>query len=89
MGIVSIVLGFIQYISFQEFEFVATGSYWLMIIFVLIGIITIVVSFFLTPKFKIHVVGREPLTISGKLEGIIKIIRQYREKVETEFVGKE
>jgi len=41
-------------------------------------------SFFIRPSFKIHVVGRNPLTITGELEEIIRIVREYREKVETE-----
>ena len=42
-----------------------------------------VLLFFVTPSkfFKIHIVGREPIMISGELEEIIKIIREYREKV--------
>ena len=48
------------------------------------GIIIIVIGFIVTsaPQFTIHVVGRKPLIISGKLQEIIRIIREYREKVE-------
>lgn len=43
-----------------------------------------IVLFFVTPPklFKIHIVGRTPLIISGELEDIIKIIREYKEKVQ-------
>ena len=87
-GIVVIALGLFQYYFWQGIEFIGTVSLALLIGLTLLGVISIVASFFIKPKFKIHVVGREPLTISGKLEGIIKIIRQYREKVETEIIRK-
>ena len=92
-GIVIIALGLIQYnflhgINVMGTNVIGTMSLAFLIIFTLLGVISIVVSFFIKPTFKIHVVGREPLTISGKFEGIIKIIRQYREKVETEIVRK-
>ena len=87
-GIVVIALGLFQYYLWQGIEFIGTVSLALLIVFTLLGVISIVASFFIKPKFKIHVVGREPLTLSGKLEGIIKIIRQYREKVETEIIRK-
>jgi ribosomal protein L40E len=40
--------------------------------------------FFVTPpkRFIIYVVGREPLRVSSELEDVIKIIREYIEKVE-------
>lgn len=83
-GIALIIIGLIQYTFLNELQFVGTVSFWLLIVFIILGIVSIVASFFLKPQFKIHVVGREPLTVSGKLEEIIKIIRQYREKVQTE-----
>ena len=87
-GIVIIALGLVQYNFLQGREFIGTISLAFLIVFTLLGVISIVVSFYIKPIFKIHVVGREPLTISGKFEGIIKIIRQYREKVETEIIRK-
>ena len=54
-----------------------------LIILFLLGIVAIASSFFVMPKFKIYVIGRDPLTLEGKLEPIIKIIRQYKEKVDT------
>lgn len=87
-GIIFIVLGVIQYNFLHGMEFIGTISLALLIIFILLGILSIVASFFIKPTYKIHVVGREPLSISGKFEGIIKIIRQYREKVETESTRK-
>lgn len=59
------------------------------LLFVLIGTIIIVSGLLKKPNFIIHIVGRNPLKISGKgLEDIIKIIRQYREKVEAEISEK-
>lgn len=56
----------------------------------LTGIALIVVVFFITPNFRIYVVGRDPLEIPGKgLEEIFTIIRQYRERVEVETYEKE
>ena len=66
----------------REFPF-----FWLFdLIVLLLGSVGLA-FFFVNPQgeFKIHVVGREPLTVSGKLEEIIKIIRQYREKVVAEI----
>lgn len=62
---------------------------WLFdLIVLLLGLVGLAL-FFVNPqgKFKIHVVGREPLTVSGRLEEIIKIIRQYREKVLAEITS--
>jgi len=74
---------FFYYRTFNLVNFIVAVLGFLLVI---IGIIAIVYSLFLTPEFKIHVVGRNPLKISGKeLEDIIKIIRQYREKVEAEI----
>lgn len=48
----------------------------------ILGVIGIALFFVTTPKhFTIHIVGRKPMVISGELEEIIKIIREYREKV--------
>ena len=55
----------------------------MVISFVALGIIAIISAFLQKPSFKIHVVGRDPLTISGKQESIISIIRQYKEAVDT------
>lgn len=55
----------------------------MVISFVALGIIAIISAFLQKTSFKIHVVGRDPLTISGKQESIISIIRQYKEAVDT------
>jgi len=65
--------------------------FWLFdLIVLLLGLVGLAL-FFVSPqgKFKIHVVGREPLTVSGKLEEIIKIIRQYRERVQAEITPRQ
>jgi len=82
-GICLVLFGFIQYTFLSKNRFFEPISFWIQIVFILLGIVAIVASLFIKPTFKIHVVGREPLTVSGKLEEIIKIIRQYKEKVET------
>ena len=57
---------------------------------VLLGIISIVSGLLKKPNFIIHIVGRNPLKISGKeLEDLIKIIRQYREKVEAKVTKRD
>jgi len=49
----------------------------------IIGLLGLVL-FFITPpnRFRIHVVGRAPLEIEGDVEDAIKIIREFKEKVE-------
>lgn len=89
-GIFFIGFAFIAYNFIFEYEPTMRSILTILsFIMGLMGIILIVASVFITPKFKIHVVGRKPLTISGKLEEIMKIIRQYREKVETEISKKD
>jgi len=49
----------------------------------IVAVLGIALFFVIPPKhFIIHVVGREPLRVSSELEDIIKIIREYTEKVE-------
>lgn len=57
------------------------------ILFVVLGLISIVVGVLMSSaRYTIHVVGRKPIPLSVKgLEDAIKIIRQYREKVEAEI----
>ena len=87
IGIFLLVANFVQlfYFSnnFQNISNLAILSTALLIILFLMGIVAIASSFFVTPQFKIYVIGRKPLTLEGKLEPIIKIIRQYKEKVDT------
>jgi len=72
-GIILIALAFFLGIKIHS---------WLYIVG-LIGVIIIIASFLIKPVFKIHIVGRKPITLSGRLEEeLIKIIREYREKVE-------
>ena len=56
----------------------------LIVLFVILGIISIVYGLVkIHAKYTIHVVGRQPLTVSGRgMEEIIRIIREYREKVQ-------
>jgi len=101
-GLVLIVFGFVsgyyalleakKYspILYEELNTLYAILAFLGFILAFFGIILIVAILFLSPNFKIHIVGRKPLTISGKeLEEIIKIIRQYREKVEAEITKRD
>lgn len=90
-GIVFIGIAFITNNLFSSiFEELGSIMGLVFAVFIgLIGIILLVAGVFITPSFKIHVVGRKPLTISGELEGIIRIIRQYREKVDAEITKRE
>jgi len=85
-GILFIVLPFVlPHIAPALYEDFPTLELPIYVVLILIGIIFIIMSFFIRPSFKIHIVGRNPLTMSGELEEIIRIIRQYRERVETEI----
>jgi hypothetical protein len=93
IGIVLIVLAAIIRLFLNDF-FLSIFQYDIFALLVtiilgMVGIAVIVASFFIKPQFKIHVVGREPIPISGELEEIIKIIRQYREKVEAEITKRD
>ncbi len=61
----------------------ATPQYLIGFGCLILGVVGIAL-FFVTPAkyFKIHVVGRKPILISGELEEIIKTIRENREKVQ-------
>jgi len=84
-GILLIVFPFVlPYIAPAIYEDFPTVGLLIYAVCILIGVIVIIMSFFIRPSFKIHVVGRNPLTITGELEEIIRIVREYREKVETE-----
>lgn len=74
-GLVLIALAYLLHASFQEVQFSLLLS--------VCGVIILITSLSITPSFTIHVFGREPLEMSGrKLGEIIRIIRQYREKME-------
>ena len=83
LGIFCFIIGYLFYyfvpIVNPDASIVGTIS---LIFYIILGIVAIVSAFFQQPKFKIHVVGREPLTLTGNLEPIIKIIRQYKEAVD-------
>lgn len=66
---------------------IAVVSQIVTILFILLGIVSVAVGLLTTRgEYKIHIVGRPPLPISGEgLEDIIRIIRQYREKVEADI----
>lgn len=89
-GIFLIALAFILPIVLGDYlqDLPPETTYLLVFVVGIIGAAVLIASFFIKPKFKIHVVGREPLTITGELEEIIKIIRQYREKVEAEITSR-
>lgn len=48
--------------------------------FVIIGLAVIILAFLKKPTFKIHVIGRNPITLSSKLEETFRIVREYQEK---------
>ena len=90
-GICVVVLTLVFRYSFANFSLIFLVSWdWLnilAILLILLGVILIVIGVALSfrpPVFTIHIVGREPIMLKGKkLEGLIKIIRQYREEIET------
>ena len=87
-GVVVLVLaGGLWYL----FHGVLRSTFWLLDLIVLLVGVAGLALFLGSPQsmFKIHVVGREPLTVSGELEEIIKIIRQYRERVQAEITRRE
>lgn len=49
-------------------------------ILVIIGVAVIILAFLKKPTFKLHIVGRNPITLSSKLEEIFRIVREHQEK---------
>ena len=98
-GIVAIVLAFFVddigsliislFLARSRVESLNLGLVWLVftIFFLTVGIASSVYGVLRSgARYLIHVVGRKPIPLYGKgLEDIIKIIRQYREKVEAEI----
>jgi hypothetical protein len=98
-GIVAIVFAFLVddifslvfslFLSPRRFESFDLGLLGLVFatFFIIVGIASLVYGVLKSgARYTIHVVGRPPIPLSGKgLEDIIKIIRQYREKVEAEI----
>jgi hypothetical protein len=79
LGIICIALGFVLTYLFSFWHVVFWLS-WLSIILAIVGVVIIVAGFLRPAKFRIHVVGRNPISLSGDLDEILKIIREYREK---------
>lgn len=88
-GVALIILGFFMDDIFGLFIPLSrytrpTIELLLIILFVILGVISIAYGLVkVDAKYTIHVVGRQPLPISGRrMEEIIRIIREYREKVQ-------
>jgi len=89
-GVFFLVLAFFGWWAFNAFftpmieiSARATPQYLIGFGCLVLGVLGIAL-FFLTPSkyFKIHIVGRNPIVISGELEEIIKMIRENREKAQ-------
>ena len=52
---------------------------WIPVILAIAGFALIIAAFLRPAKFRIHIIGRKPIILSGNLEAILKIVREYRE----------
>jgi hypothetical protein len=67
----------------------ATSSWFIPLVIFVLGLVLILDALLVRPSYMIHIVGREPIVVSAKLEGIIRTIRQYQERVEAKIVEKD
>lgn len=76
-GIVLIILGIIMFIN---------GPVGIVIGFLLIIIAIILFLTSFTRKTMVYVIGRDPIELSGKMESLLRWIRQYKTEIEQQTI---
>jgi len=83
-GIFCFIVGYLLYSFVDRISPILSGTNTVFGgLFVFLGICSFIAILLLRPSYTIHVVGRLPLTLTGRnLEPIMLIVRQYKQKVE-------
>lgn len=76
VGVVLIIIGFILAYLSNFINLIFWISWLPTLILAIVGIILIVTAFLTHPKYIIHIVGRNPITLTGNLENTLKTIRE-------------
>jgi len=79
-GVVCIILAFVINYMFSQTRILSLVSIGVSAILIIVGLAVIILAFLKKPTFKIHIVGRKPITLSSKIEEIIRIVREHQEK---------
>jgi hypothetical protein len=80
-AIILIVIGVVMSLSFSSIPILNIGGFLLLL---LISIILLLTSS--SAKTKMYVVGREPIELSGRMESLLRWVRQYKVEMESKSI---
>jgi hypothetical protein len=76
-----IILGIVV-LTVLSLEGILVQDQFISLLFFLMGLLFVIsivlLAYLEKPKYTIHILGRKPIEVSAKLEGIIKTIREYQ-----------